>query len=266
MCKFTTRVAAVALAAAFVTPAFADDAKQGLKNVMEQQKQEVKQQGDRQVQVPEKAIWGLGELPPDLMTKAMDQLASEPDMAKLKVMQAANILQLTAAMSPDNSESQMLMEQADTLRKCAFKIETRQVISKSQLKEPFARASLAAAKYYQASAKMGLQKQDEEKTGYSLKGASAYLTAAHVFSGREPTAEVSRAAYDANVLAGQIIKGSKPTTEGKTSEMVASNRGQDQGENKPAALPPQTEQPIANLASAAGSVNLDEKSTASVRD
>lgn len=204
------------------------DAEAALKQVAEQRKQEMEAQGSRKVEVQEKAIWGLGELPPKLMTKACEQLAEDADKAKLSVMQAANILELTASIGKDSGEARQLIEQANQLREIAMKIETREIISRDQLKQPFAKASLAAAKYYEAAARNGLQKNDEEQTGYTLMGAAGYLTAAHVFAEQKPSAEVSRAAYDANVTAEQIVKLSKNTTIKPEGMQMTGNRGQDE--------------------------------------
>jgi hypothetical protein len=208
-------------------PDASGDAESALKNVARKMKQEAEAQGDRKIQVAERAVWGLGELPPKLMSKACELIATDADKAKLSVMQAANILELTASIGKDTGESRELMEQAKQLRDVAGKIETRQILTQDQLKQPFARAALAAAKYYEAAARNGLEKNDEEQTGYTLMGAAGYLTAAHVFADKEPTAEVSRAAYDANVTAQQIVRLSKETTVQPQGMQTADARGAD---------------------------------------
>ena len=73
-------------------------------------------------------------------------------------------------------------------------------------------AALAAAAFYQQSAKLGYGKTEEEQTGYTLKGAAEYLTGAHVYAELRPTGEVSRAAFDAERLGQQIIRVLRPRT------------------------------------------------------
>lgn len=264
--------AAILAAATFAVPAFAADKKQdnrqdggsaaqALTKVTDQQKAEADRQGSRKVEVQEKAIWGLGELPPKLMSRACEELASEPGKASLAIMQSANILDLTAAIGKDRGDaSKDLMKQAEMLREVARKVETRQILDRKELGKPFAAASLAAAKYYQSSAEAGLKANDEEQTGYSLMGASGYLTAAHVFGQQKPSAEVSRAAYDANLVATQIVKNSKPTT--VTGETKASgDRGQDKSGDAgdKANIPEGTEQIVSNLKQAIDGVTLGDR-------
>jgi hypothetical protein len=111
-----------------------------------------------------------------------------------------------------NTRDQGLWRAAEDLRELAMKIEYKQVLTKDELREPFARAATSMAAFYQKAAESGLQRQDEEQTGYALKGAAEYLAAAHAFGQRRPTPETSRAIFDGERLANQIVKLSKPTT------------------------------------------------------
>ncbi len=244
----------VAIAALSAAPALAETS---VEQAKQQHEKEAKSQGSHMIQVEERAVWGLGELPPDLMTQAFVKLASDPHQAELGVMQSADILQLQAASMPDLSESKALKQAADELRGVARKMEYRQVLTPDQLRQPFAKAALAAAAFYQVEAKRGLEMNDEEKTGYSLKGAAQYLAAAHAFAGREPTPEVSRAAYDGNLLGEQIINASKPLAGAKGEDAArtagAEMKGQDNGSQSPddkANLPQPTKQVVADLGQA----------------
>lgn len=236
---------------------------QALEQTMKQRQSEAAKAGDKKIEVAERAVWGLGELPPDLMTKAFDGLATNVKQSELCVMQAANILQLQAASNPELPESELLKEQAEALREVARKIEFREVITKEQLREPFAKAAIAAADYYRAEAGKGVEMNDEEKTGYSLKGASAYLTAAHFFADKQPSAQASLAAYNGDVLAEQIINGSKPTTyevaknsDNKGGDAQAASSKQDADATRSgdkANLPYGTAQAVADLREAISS-------------
>ena len=188
------------------------DAAQQIEQVKQQRQQEASAQGDRKIEVREKAAYGLGELPPDLMTKAIMDIAADPKSATVSVLQAANLLEIVAAVDADAPESKALVEQSKALRDTARQIEFRQLLSPDGLKRPFAKAALAGADYYRASAAKGLEQNDEETVGYSLKGAGQYLAVAHVFAEKEPSAQVALASYNAEVLADQIINASKPTT------------------------------------------------------
>ena len=262
MSKFPTTAAAL-FAATIGVAAYGQSAEptqnpqQALEQTMKSRGAEAAKAGDKKIEVAERAVWGLGELPPDLMTKAFDGLATNVRQSELNVMQAANILQLQAASNPDLDESDALGKQADALREVARKIEFREVITKEQLREPFAKAAIAAADYYRAEAGKGVSENDEEKTGYSLKGASAYLVAAHFFADKQPSPEVSLAAYNGDTLAEQIINGSKPTTyevaknsDGQGGEAQTASSKQDADavrSGDKANLPDGTKQAVADL-------------------
>ena len=193
-------------------PQPAGDAHGELKEAKEKAKAEVDQKGGQRVYVEQKAIWALGDLPPKLMHMAVEKLAKEPDDARKAVLQASNIFQLQSALAQGTPEADRLRQAAEQLREVALGIEFKQVMTKDELKKPFANAALAAAAFYQQAAKLGYGKAEEEQTGYTLKGAAEYLTVAHVYAEQKPTAEVSRAAVDADRLGQQIIRLAKPTT------------------------------------------------------
>jgi hypothetical protein len=111
-----------------------------------------------------------------------------------------------------HTRDQGLWRAAEELRDLAMRIEYRQVLTRDELRQPFERASIAMASFYQRAAKEGFDRQDPEETGYTLKGAADYLAAAHAFGQQRPTAATSRALFDADRLGEQIIKLSKPTT------------------------------------------------------
>lgn len=306
---------------------------QQLEQTKRQEKVEMRQQGDRKVEVREMALWSLGELPPHLMHKAMEKLADEPAEAKRAVMQAANIIELQASLaiqkaqaqavdnqrqdsgnrdsggvgrpaagddrissrdaassssSPSSSGSskdasrdkgigayqastggdwsntrdQGLWRAAEDLRELAMRIEYKQVLTRDELREPFARAATSMAAFYQKAAENGLQRQDEEQTGYTLKGAAEYLAAAHAFAQRKPTPETSRAIFDGERLANQIVKLSKPTTLQKDQKNDAARSADAAGDLNDAArtagarqadaksIPQEAGQVIANLGDA----------------
>ncbi len=217
-----TSTAAVIATATVAVPAFGqaqerergrDGGQQQLDQLRQREKSEEDAQGDRRVEVREKALWALGDLPPKLMHRAMEKMAQEPDEARKAVMQSANILELQSALSQGQGRGgDRLTAEAESLRELARRIEYKEVLSRDELKEPFSRAAMAAASFYQEAAQAGLQRQDEEQTGYTLKAASEYFTAAHAFGEKQPTGEVSRAIFDADRLSSQIVKLSKPTT------------------------------------------------------
>ena len=232
----TTLAAAVAAVALVAVPAIhaqqnqsGGDAGQALEQLKEKQRQEIERQGSRTISVQEKAVYGLAELPPELMNQAFEQISTDPSIAKIRVLQIANILQLLSALGDESQEAQDLQQQARELRDVALKIEFKELVTREELRQPFAKAALKAAAFQQASAKKGIENNDEEQTGYSLKGAGAYLTVAHVFAGKSPSAQVSRAAYDASTLGEQIIQNAQPTTYASmTGDTRSAGRGQDQ--------------------------------------
>jgi hypothetical protein len=241
-----------------------DRPQQQLEQTKQQEKAEARQQGDRKVEVREMALWSLGDLPPKLMHKAMEKLADEPAEARKAVMQAANIFELQASLAMQkqgmaqqaqgqqqqeqqknpaqtdrglgayqasgagdwsNTRDQNLWRAAEDLRELAMKIEYKQVLTKDELREPFSKAALSMAAFYHKAAEAGLKRQDEEQTGYTLKGAADYFAAAHAFGQRKPTPEVSRAIFDSDRLANQIVKLSKPTTLQKDLKNDAAKSG-----------------------------------------
>jgi hypothetical protein len=127
-----------------------------------------------------------------------------------------------------DTRDQGLWRAAEDLRDLAMRIEYRQVLTRDELREPFARASIAMASFYQRAAKSGFDRQDAEETGYTLKGAAEYLAAAHAFGQQRPSAQTSRALFDADRLGEQIIRLSKPTTVGRDRQTAS-------GDNAPAA-------------------------------
>src|SRR3954451_12376467 len=86
---------------------------QQLEETKRQEKTEMRQQGDRKVEVREMALWSLGELPPHLMHKAMENLADDPAEARRAVMQAANIIELQASLAIQKAQAQAV-ERSDT--------------------------------------------------------------------------------------------------------------------------------------------------------
>jgi len=188
-----------------------DEARQSFDRLRDAEKREMEQQGNRTVQVREMALWGIGADVKDKLHDAMDELAENPDKAHKCVMHAANIMELQSAMA-DTEAKNDLMQEAQSLRDVAQQIEYRQTLSKDQLKPAFAKASLALARFYQQSATAGLQRADEEQTGYSLHCAAEYLSVAHTYGELPPNLDVSVALLDANRFSEQVIKDSKHTT------------------------------------------------------
>jgi hypothetical protein len=295
-----------------------DQPQQQLEQTKRQEKAEMRQQGDRKIEVREMALWSLGDLPPHLMHKAMEKLADDPAEARKAVMQAANILELQASLAIQKADAQAAQQQsnrtspsgderissrndstsgqggqgqssssskgvgayqamtggdwsntrdqglwraAEDLRELAMRIEYKQALTKDDLREPFARASLAMASFYQRAAQSGLQRQDEEQTGYTLKGAAEYFSAAHTFCQMRPTPEASRAMFDGERLAKQIVQLSKPTTVQKDQKNEASRNARGEGDLNDArtaaarqadakSLPQEAGQVIANLGDA----------------
>lgn len=203
------------------------DPQQQLNQVKQAQLREFMAQGDRQVQVREAAVWALSDLPPELMHRAMERLSQKPEDAVTSVLQAANILELQSAIAAGQS-SERLRNTARELNDIAFQIHFKQLLTQDDLRQPFARAAIAAATYYQEAAQEGVKRNDEERTGYSLRNASRYLSLAHTFAQKEPTAQVSLAAYNADTLGEQIVRNSRPTSYDVTGPVRLSARGQQE--------------------------------------
>ena len=258
-------------------PASAASAEQALEDVKEMQKKEYDQQSDRMVQVEESAIYGLAELPPTLMSEAYLKLTRDPDQSKLLVLQSANILQALSALG-DGPEAQQLKQQSESLRDVAWQIGFRQLTNQKDLKPPFAKATLAAAAFQQASAARGLEMNNEEQLGYSLKGASAYTAITHAFLEKNPDAQVSRAVYDASTVGEQIISNSLPTTyavqmrdqqgTSKSGVNPDQQRVNATGDAKSADanIPAETNQIIADLGEAIQSINLGNNRSANAAE
>lgn len=229
---------------------------QQLEEVKQRQLREFMAQGGQKVEVRQSAIWGLGELPPTLMHRAMEALANDPEEAVRQVMQAGSILELQSALA-QGEQAERLRSAANDLRDLSFRIHFRQVLTQDQLKPAFAQATLAAARYYQAEAQEGLRRNDEEKTGYSLKAAADYLSAAHTFAGRQPTPQVSLATYNARTVAEQIIQNSRPTSYDagdrpvrlsvRPGEPGQPEQGAERGQAESANIPHDTERIVRDL-------------------
>jgi len=209
---------------------FTPESSPGIDRLRTAEQREMEKQGNRMVQVPERAIWGMGEAVADTMHEAMEMLAKDPDKAHLKVKQVANLVDIQAAMFEDPAKQQ-LTQQAQNLRNLSQQIEYRQALSKDNLRQPFAQASIALADAYQQAAKMGLDRQDAERTGYALKNAAGFLSVAHTYAERSPSGTVSTAILDADRMGEQIIRTSKFTTQ----QISRMGESQNQGEGDLAA-------------------------------
>jgi hypothetical protein len=90
-----------------------EQSQQQLEQTKRLEKREMQQDGDRKVEVRERALWALGELPPHLMHKAMEHLADDPREAHKAVMQAANIIELQASLAIQQAETRAVQQQED---------------------------------------------------------------------------------------------------------------------------------------------------------
>ena len=232
----------------------AGQAAQRLSEVYEREQAEAQRQGSRRVEVREKALWGLSSVARERMHDAMKHLVEEPDKAYKDIMLTANVLELQASLGKDRQQQQQgagrqgvtpqgeagqqqpqgqqaqaqqqgggsatdrLMRQAEQLRDLAKHVEFKMVLTRDDLKQPFAEASLALADFYQEAAQAGVGKADEEQTGYTLRNAAEYFQIAHTFAEKRPSVEASKAILDADRLGEQIVKLSKATTGQKQKE------------------------------------------------
>lgn len=267
--------AAAVVAATLSTSAYAQAQQQGqqqpgqaaqkLSEVYEREQAEAQRQGSRPVEVREQALWGLSDIAKERMHDAMKNLVQEPDKAYKDIMLTANVLELQASLgksrdqqrggqrqgvTPQGEQGQQqqaqqqggskadkLLRQAEQLRDLAKHVEYKLVLTKDDLKQPFAEASLALADFYQEAAQAGVGKADEEQTGYTLRNAAEYFQIAHTFAERRPSVEASKAIFDADRLGSQIVKLSKATTGQKQNENQSAkadgqsgDRQQKQGE------------------------------------
>lgn len=229
---------------------------------LEQAKQQIlseyRRQGDQEVEVPQRAIWVLGMLPPELMHQAVRELSEDPEAASTHIMQAANILQLHSALARGDAADR-LQRAAQALNETALDVSLGQSLATRQLREPFAEASLAMARFYQQYADRGLERGDQEITGYSLKGASQYLSSAHTFAGNEPSPQTSLALYNARILGQQIVQSAKPTTYATARQGDGARGDAEQAAAREgrATLPEETQRVIADLNAALDEVTAE---------
>jgi hypothetical protein len=229
--------AVLALAAAITVPTFAQSQSsssgQSLDQVKQARKSQMQSEGSHQIQVAERAIYGLPEVAKDRMFMAMRHIVEEPAKAKVDMMVLADVIELQSAAAQSGGQSgtssqmgsssvsgssQSQSQAAEQVRDAAMRIEFKQLVTKQELQQSLAQAAIALAQTQYQLAQQGLQQQDANRTAYPLMYAGEFLGIAHTLSDKKPSDQVSKAIYDAQTLGHQLVALSQPTTGQQSSQ------------------------------------------------
>ena len=201
---------------------------QSLEQVKQARQSEADRQGGRMIQVREKAVWGLSDVAQERIFSAMKHLVEEPDKAEKDLMVLADVIELQASLGGQEGQ-QRGAQAAEPIRDASQRVRYKQLVTKQELQRTLGQAALSLAQVQFQGARQGVERQDQEQTGYPLTSAATFLGIAHTLLDRQPATDVSRAIYDAETLGKQIVKLSQPTT-GQGAQQTAGRNGDGTGD------------------------------------